>query len=408
MPNTRHIHTARSLCWLALLLYAGCVLGPSDGASVADRSASIGFYGYAPEANASVQVRAWNFQTHRVEDVGPLAHASPNALDPRYFDDPTFEWSAPRALPNAYWRAGPNGGYCARIGARIQAYGAWQSAITVDSDWGSCYQRHRDNSFYTACAGQSSPEARIYTRAWSALPISNAALALASVLAGRRLQIVIDNYTPTANEYCSADHLANCPADWKGVPQALVPETFKYYRPNASRLSADGAEVRFSINPERRDPHTIYVDDIASRSVALSVVGNRLRLAISFETDGPEVRMNCIRNAQCFISDGTTIDVNSLSATLDFALQLDGDAVGYSDVSVQVSASGDGRASLMADALRDNFADKLNHDAAVRHAVGSGLTGLLREMSGLDAAYPIAGIEVRDNAISVRPGCPRD
>ena len=236
-----------------------------------------------------------------------------------------FRWSTNLSLASRFWRNGPVAGQCAVVGGRATVDGVARDVMTVESDWGSCYNDNPSASeFYAECGSNNNPLAKLYTRTWAPVTVSSGTLGLAGFIASPDFAITLDNYTPTAYEFCDFDTPAGCP-----VGGASDPETWNYYRPNGSSLTFAGSTMTFSIPPSRNDPMTIYLDDmsnVAATGTRLSfrTAGNRFILRINFEANGPEIRMNCIRNGLCAILNGQTRDLTpTLFAEMSFVLAVE-------------------------------------------------------------------------------------
>lgn len=381
---------------------SGCLLNPTDDGRVDSRTDPLLFGGYHIEAAAPVQVRAWDFEANEMVDVGAPARSSKEAT---MVDGARLhEWAAWRTLDERFWRRGPVSGYCAVTGAS----GTWgdeeYSLGSFDPDWAACFDDDRDVlRFAKRCVSGQKTTARVYTRDWAPAVVTQEELDQAAAVASSLIRITIDNYTHVAAEHCGAASPEGCPqgdaSDW---------ETYKFYSPEASFLRQGREQVRFSIAPTRREPMTVYIDDMRSRAIDFRVDGARLVLGVDFESAGIEIRMNCIRHFACMQLDGMSIDFAAPRAELSFQLAARGGKVAYSEVTAgfTTGTAGDG-AEAAGELIGKSIGRMLRTDAAIRKAVSAALDAVVRGLAGLDA-YPIERVTVRDGSIDVLPGCPMD
>ena len=167
------------------------------------------------------------------------------------------------------------------------------------------------------------------------------------------------------------------------------------------------APLTFSITPSRNDPMTVYIDNMASSSIDFTTSGSRFLLGISFESAGPEIRMNCIRNFICGFVGNPTLEVDSARAVLSFALAAEAGRVVFTDVTVTVTTSSTGDSVSAANGIATAMADKINNEPAIKAAVSTALDSIIHQTAGL-SGLPIEAISIGGGRISVRPGCPMD
>lgn len=385
----------------AALALSGCMLTPTDDGRVSSRETSIRFGGYHTEPNAPVQIRAWDFAANQMVNVGaPVRSSTREAIS---LDQPLYDWSAERRLENRFWREGPVAGHCAVTRASTELNGREYNLMTVESDWINC-PADTVGGFYAECRSSNSPVAKIYTSDWAPVPLPQSRLNLAALLASSRIRITFDNYTPTAYEFCSGSTPGGCPPGG-----ASDPETYKFYRPNGSSFrQQDGETMSFSIPPSRSNPMTVYIDDMSSRSLDFRAEGSSFVLGINFESSGPEIRMNCIRNIACAFVDGKTIDFTSPRAELRFQLTAEAGEVTFSDVTATFTGGTPGDEAAQASAaIGEAITKMVRDDASIRAAVSSALDAVIRGAAELDQ-YPIEGVTIRNGSIQVQPGCPMD
>jgi hypothetical protein len=380
----------------------GCMYRPTDDGRVASTTAPLRFDGYTMEARAPVQVRAWNFTANTMDDIGAPARAGaePFHIGTRAL----YGWTASHLLAPRYWRSGPAGGQCAVVGATTVLGGWTYDVMTLEPDWGACFGRYDTlEQFFLNCQSSNMPVAKIYTNSWGSLTVDQARLDLAGLLASGQVILTLDNFTPNAYQFCTGGNPAGCPPGLSGDP-----ETYKFYAPAASSLATGDATHAFSITPSRSDPMTVYIDDLTSTSLDFRTEGNRFILGIDFESSGPEIRMNCIRNIVCSSVDGRTIEFAAPRAELSFALTVDGGRVAYTDVAVTfTTGSGGGDAAQAGAAIGAAMREKLTSDSGIRSAVSAALDAVIRGAAGVDA-FPMESIAIASGTITVVPGCPQD
>lgn len=400
---TASIGSSFSSTALALgLASTGCLLSPTDDMRVGSTTAALPFTGYATQASAQVQVRAWSFASHAMANVGApvFASTSETAVD----GGPLFSWTASRTLAPSFWRTGPAGGQCAGVGATVTQGGSTYNAMTVESSWADCWEQNPSvGGFASNCASNHSPAAKLYTTDWGSITVAQSLLDLAGLVATSQITLTLDNFTPTAYQFCSPSHPELCPPGGGGDP-----ETWKFFAPNAASLTRTGSPpVTFSIVPSRHDPMTIYIDNLISNRFDFTTRGDRFVIGINFETAGPEIRMNCIRNAACAFVDGRTIELDTPRAELSFALITDAsDRIVFSDVVATFTTSTTGSdATEAATAIGAAMTEKLTGEPAIRSGVASAIDAVLRQSAGLSASFPIDGVTVGSGSVRVRPGC---
>jgi hypothetical protein len=391
----------------AILLMAGglggCVLSPTDDQRVSSTADRLTFSGLTPEANAPVRARAWDFTANAMRYVGPVVRSSttPSVVPGT---TPLYGWSVYRTLEPRFWRSGPAGGSCAVFGAAATVGGRVFDAITVEPNWTDCWNANPTaRGFYESCSSSNSPVAKIYTRDWGSVPVSQLLLDFAGAEASSEVVLTLDNYTPYAYQHCNSSNPDGCPPGLSADPQ-----TYKYYNPNASSI-AQGTDppLTFSITPTRSEPMTIYIDDMWSEALAFSAVGSRFILDIDFEAGGVEIPMDCIRNVACaFVS--REIDFPDPRARLGFTLTVQGGRVTYTGVSTDFttgSASSD--AALVAAAIGAEMTAMLTDHAGIREAVSDMLDTVIRRTAGL-GPFTLEGVNISGGSLRVLPGCPMD
>ncbi len=382
---------------------AGCMLAPTDDSRVDSATASLPFNGFVNQPSVPVQVRAWDYLAHAMGNVGLAVPASSAPTEAS--GGPLYYWTAPRALPSRFWRTGPAGGQCAAVGAQTTINGNTYNVITVESDWGDCFNDHPTvGGFYANCAASNSPVAKIYTTSWGAITVDQTRLNLAGIVASGQITLTLDNFTPVQGEFCNSGNPGGCPPGMSDDP-----ETYQFYKPDASSLTQTGQPpLTFSITPSRHDPMTIYIDNMMSRSVDFTTAGNRFVLGINFESAEPEIRMNCIRNGWCLLAGNPTVELDSPRASISFGLAVQNGRVVYTDAAATFTTSStDGRALEAATAISAAMTDKLNNEPAIKSAVAMAIDSVVRQTAGL-GTFPLDGLSIGGGTLQVQPGCPLD
>jgi hypothetical protein len=387
---------------LLTLSLTGCMLSPTDDGTVTTTTAALPFNGYLTTPAAPVFIRAWNYTANRMEDVGPqlLSHTSPLNVD----GGPLYYWETFRALPAAYWRTGPGGGQCASVGAQTVSNGARYNVITVEEDWANCWNENPSvGGFYNNCASEDAPVAKIYTENWGDVTVNQSLLNLAGAVASTQISLIFDNFTGTQGQFCNSGNPGGCPPGLSADP-----ETYQFYQPNASSITQMGnPAMSFSITPTRQDPLTVYIDDLRSQSLSFTTSGNRFVLGINFEDAGPEIRMNCIRNAGCFLYP-STMELGTPRASISFALNLQNGRVTYSDAQATFTTSSTGGNELnAAAAIGTAMTDKLNNDANIKASVAAALDAVLRQTANL-GGLTMQSLAIGSGVVRIRPGCGMD
>lgn len=382
----------------------GCMLSPTDDGRVSSTTAALPFEGFTTQAGAPVQIRAWDFTANAMANVGApvAAGTAPTAVD----GGPLYYWSASRSLPARFWRNGPGGGQCAAVGAQTTVSGGTYNVITVEPDWGDCFNENPSvGGFFDHCQSNNSPVAKIYTNSWGPVTIDQSLLNVAGLVASSQITLTLDNFTPVRGQFCNTGNPGGCP---EGL--SADPETYQFFAPNASSLTRTGQPpLVFSITPSRHAPMTIYIDNMMSRSLDFTTSGSRFVLGINFETAEPEIRMNCIRDGFCLALGDPPLELEGPRATISFALGLQNGQVVFTDASATfTTTSTSGDAMSAAAAIGAAMTDKINNVPAIHSAIGAALDAVIRQTAGLTAAFSIDAISIGGGLIQVRPGCPLD
>lgn len=387
---------------LLALSLTGCMLSPTDDGVVSSTTAPLPFNGYLTTPAAPVFVRAWNYTANRMEDIGAqvLSHTSPLNVS----GGPLYYWEANRVLPPQYWRTGPGGGQCASVGAQTISDGSRYNTVTVEEDWANCWNENPSvGGFFNNCASEDAPVAKLYTESWGDVTINQSLLNLAAAVAGSQISLIFDNHTATRGQFCSDANPGGCPPGLSADPQ-----TYNFYQPNASSIAQMGnPPMTFSITPTRQDPLTIYIDDLRSQSLSLTTSGSRFVLGINFESAGPEIRMDCIRNAGCFLYP-STMELDTPRASISFALNLQAGRVTYGDAQATFTTTSTGsNEQSAAAAIGAAMTDKLNNDPNIKASVAAALDAVLRQTANL-GGLTMDSLTIGGGTVRIRPGCGMD
>lgn len=138
-------------------------------------------------------------------------------------------------------------------------------------------------------------------------------------------QIRLNNYTP--------ERFANNPT-----------EEFAYVEPDDSQIDFfvgdDVFSFMFDIPVIRREPSSIYVQDINAQDVILGAGAGRATISIVMESDGRELWTNCIANAGCFAIGDRDVNADDMVIDIGLALQVEAGRITYDrdDIEVEVTA----------------------------------------------------------------------
>ncbi|QMU29092.1 hypothetical protein [Adhaeribacter radiodurans] len=119
--------------------------------------------------------------------------------------------------------------------------------------------------------------------------------------------IRLNNYTPNRNEFDSR-------------------QEFAFLKPNDSHITFNGiTQVITELENEasiRREPFTIYINDLNSSAVTSATIGPQLVVNVQMESDGTEIITDCIKNIACV--EKPTIEVDDAIITLFLKPEVDG------------------------------------------------------------------------------------
>ncbi len=226
---------------------AACMLSPTDDGIVSNTTSTLTFDGYLTQPGAQAFVRAWNYDSNAMEDLGAPVLSSTSGLNVE--GGPLYYWSAPRALPARYWRNGPGGGQCAVVGAQTLYNGARYNAMTVEDNWADCWNANPTvGDFYNRCRSNNNPVAKIYTSSWGPATINQTLLNLAGAIASSQISLVFDNFTPTQGQFCNSTNPGGCPPGLSADP--CLPAGAR-----ARRRAGCARRRRPGRSPRRHFPH---------------------------------------------------------------------------------------------------------------------------------------------------------
>jgi hypothetical protein len=289
------------------------------------------------------------------------------------------------------------------FGAVSTVGGRVGDAITVEPNWNECWSAHPTvDGFYRHCSSSNSPVAKIYTRDWGTVPVPQWRLDVAGAVASSEVVVTLDNFTPYKYQYCNDDNPDGCPPGLSDDPQ-----TYAYYNPNASSITRGTDTLNFSITPSRREPMTIYIDDMSSEALTFRAEGSRFVLNIDFEAGGVEIPMDCIRNFWCD-SVSREIDFPDPRASLRFALTVQDGRVTYTGVSTTfTTGSTSSEAAEAAAGIGAAMDAMLTTDAGIREAISGALDAVVRGAAGAEG-FTLEGVSISSGALRVFPSCPMD
>ncbi len=146
---------------------------------------------------------------------------------------------------------------------------------------------------------------------------------LIGILSGMKLHI--NNYTPVKNQYEQED-------------------IYAYENPKSSSLlipSVSSVPLVFDVPVTREDPYSLYIDDLNSTRLMGDAHDGDAFITVNFESDGVEIKGDCINNAAC-VCGNPTMDLNNIVAIipLTFAPAKDGSVnIASGDVSFTSDAT---------------------------------------------------------------------
>ncbi|MCS6783266.1 MAG: RICIN domain-containing protein [Gloeomargarita sp. SKYG98] len=218
-----------------------------------------------------------------------------------------------------------------------------------------------------------------------------------------RTQVRLNTFTPRRNEFGRWDEDA-------------------FYRPNDSylRMEIEGRTLTVPLNIPliRRDPSSIYVVDVNSRSVradfrgaSSASDGGRLGIVIEFESDGHEFWTNCVNNVGCFAIGDRRIDMDNAQLRIELETTPNpGGGITYREPRVNLTANirvsgchddlfaflcdwfAPGRDNQIRQTVEQTVANFLRQEGT-RTLVSAAMTRAL----GIDASRPVQSVGIYAN-----------
>lgn len=242
--------------------------------------------------------------------------------------------------------------------------------------------------FSSCCQDGSKTELQSYPRdSW--MPMLESTFAT--------LDVRLNNFTPNRHEF--------------GTTGADA-----YFKPNDCFFTIETplGDIRreIAIPVIRRDPSSIYVDNLNSERVTFGIERNRFKISIFLEDEGREFWTNCVENAGCFAIGDRDVQVNNAQIDIFLVPTAADGGVSYSDVEVvltsDISVSGchDDLFAFLCDIfapnrnndIKDNIQNEFKTEFeanATRSLVSLLMTNYLRNVLGID--YEITSVLAADD-----------
>jgi len=118
--------------------------------------------------------------------------------------------------------------------------------------------------------------------------------------------------------------------NYSATPVDGQPPESRFHLADDSALTLpSGASIAFDIPVTRREPYSLYVNDLRSNGIGVDAGGGRVTVRVTFESAGPEIVGNCVDNVACICGDprieldGGALDISFGIAAARGALVLD-------------------------------------------------------------------------------------
>lgn len=198
----------------------------------------------------------------------------------------------------------------------------------------------------------------------------------------------------------------------------------EYYRPNDSYfktvMGTTEYKVPINIPVVRRDPSSIYVDDMNTSSITAGFVGansgydsGKLKINLAFESNGREFWSNCVNNAGCFAIGDRDVQMDNTIFQIDLEPITEAGRLTYRNnvkaaLSANTSISGCSRDlfAFLCDAFAPNASSDIqrnvettvegffnNSGSILRPAISSVLSSQL----GIDPSRPLQSMRIYQN-----------
>lgn len=120
-------------------------------------------------------------------------------------------------------------------------------------------------------------------------------------------------------------------------------EEFAYVVKNDSYIETmfNGSlrKFRFDVPVERRDPLSIYIQDMNTQRVTAARSGNRIKLSLFFESSEREAWANCVANAGCAFYNNRDVQINSAKVDIYLKPLVENGRFSYSCEEVELSST---------------------------------------------------------------------
>jgi hypothetical protein len=215
----------------------------------------------------------------------------------------------------------------------------------------------------------------------------------------------LNNYTPNRNQYDGNSGR-------------------EYYRPNDSyfRTVMGTSEFRIPINIPvvRRDPSSIYVDDMNTSSITAGFTGatsgydsGKLKIDLAFESNGREFWSNCVNNAGCFAIGNRDVQMNNTIFQINLEPIAESGRLSYKDnvdaaLSANTSISGcsNDLFAFLCDWFAPNAGSEIqrNVEGTVegffnnpRSSLRPAISNVLSSQLGIDSSRPLQSVRIYQN-----------
>ena len=119
--------------------------------------------------------------------------------------------------------------------------------------------------------------------------------------------------------------------------------TYAFHKPADSFLTVSlphgSVEWPLVLNPFRKEPSTIYINDINSENISFDARNRFYIIDIDFEDNEPEAKTNCVNNALCFAYGDRDVNIDSPKIRIAFRPSVENGELSYSSVNVSLETS---------------------------------------------------------------------
>jgi hypothetical protein len=195
-----------------------------------------------------------------------------------------------------------------------------------------------------------------------------------------------------------------------------------YFRPNDSFFRTVMGGIPFTlpiaIPVIRRDPSSIYVDDMNTNAITASFTGARdgydsgkLRINLAFESNGREFWTNCVNNAGCFAIMDRNIQMNNAMFQINLEPIAEAGGISYRNnvdatLSANVSVSGcsDDLFAFLCDWFAPNAGSTIQSNVETtvegflnRNTLRSAISAVLSSELGVNPSRPLQSVRIYQN-----------